>query len=132
MAVEPDDGFDAVCRLLRSQRRRHLLSLLFEREVSTVEQLGRQVAVRECGGPNATVDAADRRAVTISLVHNHLPRLADHGLLEYDARSGDVVLTPGGHALEPILERASDGADAPSAPASTPDSPTSFSGRERK
>lgn len=40
-------------------------------------------------------DEADdeRRQVLLALHHNHLPRLEDHGVLEYDPESGIVTAT---------------------------------------
>lgn len=97
---------DAVYRLLSDERRRHLLSLLLDAEYATVEGLSRSLAAREEGTtPRAVSEAAIDR-VGISLVHDHLPRLADHGLCEFDARNGDVVTTDGVDALRPLFEGA--------------------------
>ncbi|GAA0238764.1 hypothetical protein ACFFQF_28680 [Haladaptatus pallidirubidus] len=47
--------------------------------------------------------AERRKRVTIGLLHNHLPRLADAGVLEYDQRS-ETVRYWGDSRLETILE----------------------------
>lgn len=41
---------------------------------------------------DGAVDEADVDRVEVSLHHNHLPKLADEGYLDYDRRHGDVVL----------------------------------------
>ena len=101
---------DAVYELMAHERRRHLLYLLCETDVATVERLSRTLAAHEEEtAPRAVSDAAIDR-VGISLVHDHLPRLADHGLCEFDARSGDVVPVDSLETLRPTLERTLDGA----------------------
>lgn len=60
--------------VLRHPRRIHLLAAL-EDEPRTLEELADAVAAREPAG---------RGEIRIALVHNHLPRLADHGILEWD------------------------------------------------
>ncbi|WP_227378392.1 DUF7344 domain-containing protein [Haladaptatus halobius] len=47
--------------------------------------------------------AERRKQVTIGLLHNHLPRLADAGVLEYDQRS-ETVCYWGDSQLETILK----------------------------
>jgi hypothetical protein len=36
--------------------------------------------------------SANRSAIFLQLLHNHLPRLADAGLIDYDSNSGTVQL----------------------------------------
>lgn len=47
----------------------------------------------------------DRNHVAMSLHHNHLPKLAHHGLIEYDPRDGTVVYA-GNPLAEACLEHA--------------------------
>lgn len=67
--------------VLRHPRRIHLLAAL-ENGSRTLEELVDAIAARE---------SADRGEIRIALVHNHLPRLADHGILEWD---GETVSRP--------------------------------------
>ena len=87
--------------LLSNARRRRLLALLGEARVWTVDALAREIAARE---ENAPVDR-----IELTLVHNHLPRLADYDVIEWDGRSGDVVRSDRYADLEPLLRTTADG-----------------------
>lgn len=99
MAVEAFDP-DTACSLLSNTRRRHLLACFQDSAVRPVAELAVEIAAREQEVPVSAVDEAIRERVHISLVHNHIPRLVDHGVLEWDPRSGDVVRDDGFTALE--------------------------------
>lgn len=88
-----DDLFDA----LSSERRRHVLSYLRDADddVAELAELVDWVVTRE-----ADRDGDQREAVAISLHHVHVPKLANCGFVEYDARSNTVRYR--GH---PELER---------------------------
>ena len=103
--TEPLDLDDAFALLANAQRR-HLLYRLQDSSYATVESLAQTLAAVETetsvrAVPDETVDR-----VAISLVHEHLPRLADAGVVEFDARSGDVVTADRFDALAPFVERA--------------------------
>lgn len=78
-------------RLLRSERRRLVLDVLSPEQAAVpLDELAAEVAARESG-----LDADDERAVErlkITLHHNHLPKLADAGALDYE---------PSAHRIEP-------------------------------
>lgn len=79
------------CNILADADRQHIIYELVENDgLSTISDLSQQIA--SCSETSEENDTALKRA-KISLVHNHLPRLEDHGVIEYDARNGDVVLT---------------------------------------
>ena len=79
--------------LLASGRRRALLEVLLDRAgPADVDDLARAVAVREEGRSDPAASAVTR--VAISLYHADIPRLADSGLLDYDAERGRVEATP--------------------------------------
>ncbi|MFC4989982.1 MULTISPECIES: DUF7344 domain-containing protein [Saliphagus] len=69
---------------LSRRRRREVLYYLVEHELADIESIAGRIARRERG--------ADPEAVRIDLAHNHLPKLADRGLIEYDPRSGAIRL----------------------------------------
>ncbi len=94
-----------VYRLLGESRRRYLLYQLLDEPCVTIDDLATQIVAWERGQSTDAVDEETHQRVCISLVHVHLPMLADHGVVEYDLRSGDVVLTDGIDELEPMLEQ---------------------------
>ena len=78
-------------RLLSAPVRRYLLSRLESGEPTSVDELVRDIATRN---RDASIDDVDRtviRRIEVSLVHNHLPRLADHGVITY-APADDIVV----------------------------------------
>lgn len=97
---------DATFSLLADSRRRYLLYHLLESEYVTVEKLSLRIAAWEQGIPSRAVSEDDRVDVAISLVHNHLPRLAEQNVVDYDARSGDVVPSEGLAEIRPFVENA--------------------------
>jgi hypothetical protein len=71
--------------LLADQRRRLLLSVMrsYGEEV-TLPDAAEEVAARETGHTVRNISAERVKEVYLSLYHDHLPRLVDAGLLEYD------------------------------------------------
>lgn len=79
-------------KLLSKSRRRCLLTVLFEEERESVEILGRKVAAMEREKHQRDVTERAYTRVVTSLVHCHIPRLVDHGLVEYDQETNTVTL----------------------------------------
>lgn len=92
------------CSLLSDPIRRHVLALFRERRVWRVGDLAAAIVAQKQGRPPADVSTEDVERTQIELVHNHVPRLADHGILEWDSRSGDIVRSDRYEDLEPIDE----------------------------
>jgi hypothetical protein len=78
LAAVSREWYDA----LRHPKRIHLLAAL-ESGAHTLEELVDAIATRE---------SADREEIRIALVHNHLPRLADHGILEWDGETACLTV----------------------------------------
>jgi hypothetical protein len=97
---------DVLFRLLSESRRRRMLYYFLDGDCANVETLARWIAAWEADEALESVssEAVERR--TVSLVHNHLPRLAEHGFVRYDHRSGDVAVDDAFEAARPTLERA--------------------------
>ncbi|TYL35996.1 hypothetical protein CV102_24915 [Natronococcus pandeyae] len=95
---------DELLSALSHRRRRDVLYALSENEVTDVDSLATTIAAREADLPPEQIDDDEREPVLIDLYHNHLPKLADHNLVEYDSRSGAVRWTPLSDDLEQILE----------------------------
>ncbi|WP_193570126.1 MULTISPECIES: hypothetical protein [Halorussus] len=108
-------SLDAVLELLADRRRRYVLyhlagvgedrTLEVENVAARVDEwerewdaAGRTDAAKTHAvdadaedADEADADAADRRErVRVDLHHNHLPRLADAGLVDYDGRTGTI------------------------------------------
>lgn len=80
---------DAVFDALGHQRRRTVLHYLRERPDgrSSVDELAEALADRR---GNGTDDGPTPERVTASLVHHHLPKLEDAGVVEYETETGTV------------------------------------------
>ena len=116
MSAPQPSTLDTVFTLLAESRRRHLLYHFLENDWANVETLSRQITAWESNVQLREVDDDEREQVAVSLVHNHLPRLADHDVLEYDPRNGDVVTSSGFEEVRPFVEQAYEieqDADAP-------------------
>jgi hypothetical protein len=84
-------SFDQTFDLVSVPRRRTLLYHLKDQESGTLslEELVEAVARRERAIPaRETPESTD--AVRVSLVHSHVPKLADLGILEYDTESSTI------------------------------------------
>lgn len=79
------EALDDAFALLADQRRRLLLTVMRTYgEELTLPDAAEEVAVRETGRKVTNIPAERVREVYLSLYHDHLPRLVDAGLLEYD------------------------------------------------
>ena len=96
---------EAACSLLSESERRYLLYQLAEYENANLEDIVTQIAAWEFETRPTRIDKEQRQQVYISLVHNHLPRLEDYEIIEYDLRSGDIVLDHGFDDIKPLLEQ---------------------------
>lgn len=86
--------------LLRDARRRGVLYTLRRNGRTSVEELSRRIAAWE---PNDGRTATDPETVETSLVHAHLPKLADAGVVEFDRERGAVELADSADELDPLL-----------------------------
>ncbi|MFC6718147.1 hypothetical protein ACFQGT_10960 [Natrialbaceae archaeon GCM10025810] len=82
---ESPESVDEVFSLLSNRRRRLLLRVMrsYEEEL-TLPDAAEEVASLETGRAVVNISAERVADVYLSLYHDHLPRLVDAGLLEYD------------------------------------------------
>ncbi|MEY7851466.1 hypothetical protein AB7C87_19960 [Natrarchaeobius sp. A-rgal3] len=79
------EAVDESLELLADGRRRSFVRVMQTYgESLTLPDAAEEVAVRETGTPVPELSAEHVADVYISLYHDHLPRLVDAGLLEYD------------------------------------------------
>lgn len=97
-------SIDESLSLLSNRRRRDVLYRLSEAEVTSVDSLAATIAAREASVPAEQLPEDDRKRVQVDLYHTHLPKLADRGLIEYDARSGTVRWSAATDVLESLLK----------------------------
>ncbi|RQG94441.1 DUF7344 domain-containing protein [Natrarchaeobius chitinivorans] len=99
----PNLDRDAVYSIMANRRRRRVLSRLDENERMTVTELTAELAECESTATDRTGTSTEYRNVRISLVHNHLPRLADHGIVEWEPHEDDAVVAAA-FDEHPVLE----------------------------
>jgi len=99
LADEPADDVSAAFDLLSDARRRGVLYAAERGEQTTVEELAERISTWLSDGEGARRDSS----VRLSLIHTHLPKLADAGVVEYDRERGTVELAGGATDLEPYL-----------------------------
>jgi hypothetical protein len=88
--------------MLRHEQRRAIITY-FDQETtdrSSVDDLVEYIVSSD--SRSGTTSAEHHERVRIGLLHNHLPRLADAGVLEYDQRS-EMVRYWGDSRLETLL-----------------------------
>ncbi|MFC3477971.1 DUF7344 domain-containing protein [Halobacterium litoreum] len=93
-AVDGPDPDDLFVALADATRRRVLWYLRAEDEVA-VDDLVDVLAGWQLADTDV-VDAADRERIAVSLHHVHLPRLANAGLVEWDAGNVSLADVPAG------------------------------------
>lgn len=96
---------DDVFHLLQNGRRRAVLRYLAEREEErfVMRDVAEAVAAWENDTTIQQLTSAERQRVYISLYQSHLPKLAEHGVIDYDQDRGTIEPTPLARVLEPYL-----------------------------
>lgn len=91
IVIDAEGALDEVYGALANERRRHVLSVLVrEPTPMNVGTLARQVTLQEACDHSKMVTEEVIAEVKISLHHNHLPKLADIGLITYDSEEKTV------------------------------------------
>ncbi|WP_458185052.1 DUF7344 domain-containing protein [Haladaptatus sp. NG-WS-4] len=86
-APEDDIPFDVLFQLLSDRVRRRILLSLSESE-------GSRTSIDELSNTLTAERETSRRTTSVLLYHDHLPRLADAGLLDFDRESESVRYRP--------------------------------------
>lgn len=85
-----------VYQALSRPRSRYLCYALFEATEWDLEDLATRIAAWELDVPEHDVTPAQDEQMRLSLYHAHVPKLADAGILRYDAET--ATITTGPHA----------------------------------
>lgn len=104
-----DGGASLIRRIfgaLSNQRRRHILYYLRDHKQAQTDELAVQIAAWERDIPISEVPSEEAETVSTDLVHSHLPKLENYGLIEYDRRSETVSYTYPPSLLDEALELA--------------------------
>ncbi|QLG63387.1 DUF7344 domain-containing protein [Halorarum salinum] len=90
--TDPTDSItvDALFAVLRDRRRREALSLLVEHDSIALADLADELAVAEFDARLPEIPPAAVKRIYVSLYHDHVPRMADAGLVAY-SQERDVV-----------------------------------------
>lgn len=91
---------DMVFEVLKNERRRSVLDLL-ERNGgrATLSELSERIAARENGIDRGEITSDQRKRVYVGLYQRHLPKMDELGAVDFEQRSGDVILTDIGEQL---------------------------------
>jgi len=96
-----EDIFD----ILSNQRRRYVLHYLGENgSRSDLRTLSEQVAAWENDVDPSQVTSKQRMRAYTALRQSHLPKMDRQGVVDFDAQSGAVRLTPAARKIETYLE----------------------------
>ncbi len=87
---------DTEFAVLAHPRRRYLLYTLSEKPQWSLRELATKVAAWELDIPEETVTADERNQVYVSLLHAHVPKLVDYGVVGFNRES--ETITKGQHA----------------------------------
>ena len=116
--LDADERF----HLLQNQRRRQVLRYLQDADTDPesdtddgrvwMRDIAEQVAAWEHDTTVAQLSSTQRQRVYIPLYQNHLPKLDDAGVIDYDQSRGVVVPTDRADRLAQFLARADSNSDA--------------------
>lgn len=101
---------DEIFAILSNPRRRYVLYFLNQHE-SAIEltDLAEHVAAWENDTTVEELNSKERKRVYVSLYQTHVPKLADHGLIDYDPESGMVRQTETSRRVDQYLDTDDEG-----------------------
>lgn len=96
---------DAVFDLLSNTRRRFVINyLLRQDEPVTIQQLSRDLAAWEFEVDPEDLSDQQEKRIYVALYQTHVPKLADAGVVEYDAESSLVEISDVATQLQPYID----------------------------
>lgn len=107
---------DKMFHLLQNERRRQVIRYLSDVEGTvSMRDIAEQVAAWEHDTSVQALKSDERQRVYIPLYQNHLPKLDEEGVIEYNQSRGTVKRTELADQLEQYLDTQSEEVDAPAA-----------------
>lgn len=95
---------DVVFGLLSAERRRNVLRYLHETDgEATIGEIAEYVGAAENGIEERRLSSTQRKRAYVGLYQNHLPKLDDANVIDYDRARGTVELGEGAELLFPHL-----------------------------
>lgn len=112
-STSPPDGqrlsIDDVFEVLYNRRRRDVVEYLQRRDGAvSASELAEHIAAEENDTTVEQLSTYERKCVYVGLYQNHLPKMDDLGVVDYDADRGRVAPRPMIAQLEPYMEDGSD------------------------
>lgn len=104
-AASPTLADDSLYRALSATLRRRTLYILLVQSESTVSELATTLAGWGATDKGEMTSRADYEQIHIALIHQHLPLLADVGMVSYDRESGAVRLEPLTTAVQDLISQ---------------------------
>jgi hypothetical protein len=96
---------DHVYEALEHPRRRYLCYTLLEDDEWSLSELAGKIAAWETDQPADEVSEPERQRVYVSLYHSHVPKLADCGVVSFDADAETLSTAENaGQVLEALQE----------------------------
>lgn len=96
---------ETIYALLADETHRAVLETLRAAAPASPDELGRRLAASERSLAASAAGDADRRAITVELIHHYLPKLDDHGVVEYGRPDAPVTTGSNFDDLAPFLDR---------------------------
>lgn len=91
IVIDVEAALDDTYSALAHERRRAVLCVAARESMPlSLDSLAIEVATREQTAESGTPSTALTKRVRTSLYHNHLPKLADHNLIDYDPDAGRI------------------------------------------
>jgi hypothetical protein len=96
-------NLDRCLQIVADQHRRRIIHHLRHEAngTTTFDDLVEQLSARASNSKNGPLQ--DREDLAIQLQHNHLPKLADHGIVEFEHTTGAVRYHPD-RQVETVLD----------------------------
>lgn len=105
-----DSSLDTVFGLLTNQRRRYALAYITDHpQPIALADVAKAIAVWENDVPVTEIPTKEIQAISISLHHHHLPRLADANVITFDKESNQIRASETAGRVRRALALATDG-----------------------